>query len=52
VGEPDIIKANPLNFAADFVAEHSLPGTSLAPTDPVISSIRPQAPTVSKSAQA
>ena len=31
VGEPDIIKANPSNFAADFVAEHSSPGVAATP---------------------
>ena len=52
VAEPDAIKANPSSFADDFVAEHSSSGTSVAPADPVTGSIRPQAPTVPKSAQA
>ena len=52
VAEPDAIKANPSSFAEDFVAEHSSSGAAVAPADPVPGSIRPQAPTASKSAQA
>jgi hypothetical protein len=51
VAEPAGIKANPSDFATDFVAEHSSSGTSLSGADPVTGSIRPRAPTVSKSAQ-
>jgi len=50
--EPDAIKADPLGFAQDLVAEHSSSGVAVAPTNPVTGSIRPQAPAVSKSAQA
>ncbi len=50
--EADTIKADPSNFAKDFIAEHSPSGVAVAPSDPVADSIRPQAPAVSKSAQA
>lgn len=52
VAEPGAIKSDPSDFAKDFLAEHSSSGTALAPTDHLTGSIRPQAPTVSKSAQA
>ncbi len=51
VAEPDAIKANPSIFAEDFVAEHSSPGTDLAQGNPLIGSLGPQAPAVSKSVQ-
>ncbi len=50
--EPNTIEANPLGFAQDFVAERSSSDVTVAPTDPVAGSIRPQAPSLSKSAQA
>ncbi len=52
VAEPDAISATSLNFTEDFVAEHSASVASLAGTDPVTGSIRPQPPTGSKSARA
>ena len=51
VAEPDAIQANPSNFAEDFVAEHSSSGAALAPGNPLIGSIGPQAPATSKSVQ-
>jgi hypothetical protein len=52
VAEPDAIKANPSDFAEDFVVEHSSSATSPAPADLVTGSIRPRASTGSKSAKA
>ena len=52
VAEPGTMKADPSSFAEDFVAEHSSSDTAVAPADPVTGSIRLQAPTLSKSAQA
>jgi hypothetical protein len=51
VAEPDATEAKLSIFAEDFVAEHSSTSVAVAPADPVIGSIRPQAPNVSKSAQ-
>ena len=52
VGEPDAIKAVPLGFAEDFLAEHSSSGEVPASTGPVTGSISPQATAVSKNARA
>jgi hypothetical protein len=49
--ELETVKATRSNFDADFIAEHSS-GVAVAPAEPVTGSIRPQAPTVSKSARA
>ena len=49
--EPDAIQVNRLNFAEDFIAEHSFCGAPLAPGDPSIGSIDPQARATSKSVQ-
>lgn len=51
VAEPDAIQANSLNFAADFVAEHSSSGTALAQGNPLIGAIGLQAPSTSKNVQ-
>ncbi len=50
--EPDTIQIDPLHFAADFVAEHSSPGTALAPGHPVTCLIDSQAPVASEIVQA
>jgi D-tyrosyl-tRNA(Tyr) deacylase len=52
VAEPDAIKAVPLGFAEDFLAEHSSSGEVPASTGPVTGSISPQATAVSKNARA
>ena len=52
VAEPDAIKANASDFAADFLAEHSLSGVAAAPDDPVARSISAPAAAVSKNARA
>jgi hypothetical protein len=52
IPEPDATKADPAIFAQDFVAEHSLSGTAVAPADPVTGSMRIHALMPSKSAQA
>ena len=52
LAEGDTIKANPLNFAADFVSEHSSSVAVVTPAEPVAGSIGRRAPTASKSAQA
>jgi hypothetical protein len=52
VPETDAIKANASDFAKDFVAEHSAFGVAVATPGPVTGSVGPQAPKVSKSAQA
>jgi hypothetical protein len=52
VVEPNASKANASSFAEDFFAEHSSSGLVVAAADPVTGSIRLQAPTVSRSAQA
>ncbi len=52
VAEPDAINANPSDFAADFVTEHSSSGTSLSPADPKTGSTYAQAPAVSKNVPA
>lgn len=53
--EPDAVKADPSDFAGDFVAEHSSSGTPLAQdnsqSDSLIGSFGPQAPATSKSVQ-
>jgi len=49
VTEPDAIKAVPLGFAEDFLAEHSSSGKGPASTGPMTGSINPQAPAASKS---
>ncbi len=50
--EPDTIEAQPLGFAADFVAEHSSQGVVAAPGRHLPGSFYPEAPTVPKSAKA
>lgn len=52
VGEPDAMKAVPLGFAEDFLAEHSYSGEVLASAGPVTRSISPQATAVSTNARA
>ena len=52
VPEADAIQANSSTFAQDFVAEHSSPSVTAAPGDHLPGSFRPEAPAVSKSAQA
>ena len=49
--EPDAIRAVPLGFAEDFLAEHSSTGTT-GTTGLVTASIGPQAAAVSKNAPA
>jgi hypothetical protein len=51
VAEPDAIQANPLNFAEDFVAEHSSSSNVQVPDAPLTGSFGPQAPAASKSGQ-
>ena len=46
--ESDTIKADPSTFSEDFVAEHSSSGAAVAPGNPSIGSIGPQAPAASK----
>jgi hypothetical protein len=50
--ESDTNKANLSSFTADFVAEHSSPRVAAASTDHLPGSFHPEAPNVSKSAQA
>jgi hypothetical protein len=52
VPEPDAIKTDPTTFALDFVAEHSSPSEAATPGDHLPGSFRPEAPAISKSAQA
>jgi hypothetical protein len=52
VAEPDIIKANPSNFTADFVAEHSSLRVAATPGGHLPGSFHPETPTVSKSVPA
>jgi hypothetical protein len=52
VAEPETMNANRLNFAEDFIAEHSFMGTVVTPAGQVSNSIRSQAASMSKSAQA
>ena len=48
--EPNAVKANPSNFAEDFVAEHSSLAIPVAAADLLTGSTRPLVPFVSKSA--
>lgn len=50
VAEQDAMQARPLNFAGDFVAEHSSSGTALAQGNPLLGSIRPFAGNIQKRA--
>ena len=50
--ESDTNKANLSSFTVDFVAEHSSPGVTGAPTDHMPGSFRAEVSKVSKSAQA
>jgi hypothetical protein len=52
VPEMEAGKADLPNFVQDFVAEHSSSDAAAKPGDPVPGSFRPEAPKVSKSAQA
>lgn len=52
VAEPDIIRANQSNFAADFVAEHSSPGVAATPGGHLPGSFHPETPTVAKNVPA
>ena len=49
--ESDAIQTTPLNFAGDFVAEHSSSGAALAQGNPLNGPIGPQAPAASKCVQ-
>ena len=51
VAEPNAIKANPSNFAEDFVAEHSFSGAGFEQGNHLIGFIGPQASAASKSVQ-
>jgi len=50
--EPDGMNAQSSGFAADFVAEHSSPNSSVAPGRHLPGSFHPEAPAASKSAKA
>lgn len=52
LAEPDIADRSLTAFAVDFIEEHSFSETFLAGADPVTNTVRFQAPTISKSAQA
>jgi hypothetical protein len=52
VDEPDTIKAVPLGFAEDFLAEHSSSDTAAAPAGFMTNFIRAQAAAISKNARA
>ena len=52
VPETEAGKADLPNFVQDFVAEHSSSGAAAKPGDHLPGSFRPEAPKVSKSAQA
>jgi hypothetical protein len=52
VAESDKTNKSLSAFALDFIEEHSSSGTCLAGADPATNTIRFQAPTISKSAQA
>ena len=50
--EPDAIKAIPLGFAEDFLAEHTSPGQVPASAGPITGSLSTQAAAGSRNAQA